>query len=260
MRKTYKIGEVADILGVSTDTIRFYEKNGIVYSHKDELNGYRYFTAADVFCLIDVTFYRAMDIPVEEVCRIMKSYSHQDVKELLEEKEKQLEKKIRRQQALLKRVRATIEDYRTMEESLGVFRVREMPTRVLYGETAADSQEYLDRTSQLEDESPYDEKAAEQGFMAQKTGSGWQMTRMFWSQEEPTHLEEEGREVFFAKTVNTVVKAPWGTSTEEILAPALDFAAKNGLTVADEVYGFWVFTDYSQPSPVDYIMLWVPVK
>ena len=113
---------------------------------------------------------------------------------------------------------------------------------------------------ELEDESPYDEKAAEQGFMAQKTGSGWQMTRMFWSQEEPTHLEEEGREVFFAKTVNTVVKALWGTSTEDILAPARDFAAKNGLTVADEVYGFWVFTDYSQPSPEDYIMLWVPVK
>ena len=35
---------------------------------------------------------------------------------------------------------------------------------------------------------------------------------------------------------------------------------ENGLTVADEVYGFWVFTDYSQPSPEDYIMLWVPVK
>lgn len=39
MRKTYKIGEVASILGVSTDTIRYYEKMGIVYSKKDPSNG-----------------------------------------------------------------------------------------------------------------------------------------------------------------------------------------------------------------------------
>ena len=41
MRKTYKIGEVANILGVSADTIRYYEKAGIVYSKKDSSNGYR---------------------------------------------------------------------------------------------------------------------------------------------------------------------------------------------------------------------------
>ena len=260
MRKTYKIGEVAEILGVSTDTIRFYEKNGIVYSHKDEQNGYRYFTTADVFCLIDVTFYRAMDIPVEQVCQIMKSYSHRDVRELLENTEEYLEKKIRRQQALLKRVRATIEDYRTIEESLGVFQVKEMPPRIIYGETDADVSAYFDRTRLLEDESPYDEKAADQGFMAQKNGKDWHMSRLFWAQTKPEFLEEEGREVSFPKAINTVVKAPWGTSTDEILRPAIRYAQEKGLTVGEEVYGFWVFTDYSQQSPVDYIMLWVPVK
>ena len=39
MRKTYKIGEAASILGVSTDTIRYYEKMGIVYSKKIRLTG-----------------------------------------------------------------------------------------------------------------------------------------------------------------------------------------------------------------------------
>ncbi len=80
MRKTYKIGEVASILGVSTDTIRYYEKMGIVYSKKDPSNGYRYFTSADIYALLDVLFYRSMDIPVEEVRNIMCSYQHQDEK------------------------------------------------------------------------------------------------------------------------------------------------------------------------------------
>ena len=80
MRKTYKIGEVANILGVSADTIRYYEKAGIVYSKKDSSNGYRYFTPADIYALLDVLFYRSMDIPVEEVRNIMNFYQHRDVK------------------------------------------------------------------------------------------------------------------------------------------------------------------------------------
>ena len=67
MRKTYKIGEVANILGVSADTIRYYEKAGIVYSKKDPSNGYRYFTPADIYALLDVLFYRSMDIPVRTI-------------------------------------------------------------------------------------------------------------------------------------------------------------------------------------------------
>ena len=91
MRKTYKIGEVANILGVSADTIRYYEKAGIVYSKKDPSNGYRYFTPADIYALLDVLFYRSMDIPVEEVRNIMNFYQHRDVKKLLEQKQEQIQ-------------------------------------------------------------------------------------------------------------------------------------------------------------------------
>lgn len=104
MRKTYKIGEVANILGVSADTIRYYEKAGIVYSKKDPSNGYRYFTPADIYALLDVLFYRSMDIPVEEVRNIMNSYQHRDVKKLLEQKQEQVQAKIREQQVLLERI------------------------------------------------------------------------------------------------------------------------------------------------------------
>ena len=90
MRKTYKIGEVANILGVSADTIRYYEKAGIVYSKKDPSNGYRYFTPADIYALLDVLFYRSMDIPVEEVRNIMNFYQLRDVKKLLEIKMKRI--------------------------------------------------------------------------------------------------------------------------------------------------------------------------
>ena len=108
-------------LDVYKRQIRYYEKAGIVYSKKDPSSGYRYFTPADIYALLDVLFYRSMDIPVEEVRNIMNSYQHRDVKKLLEQKQEQVQAKIREQQVLLERIRATIEDYRIMEENLDVF-------------------------------------------------------------------------------------------------------------------------------------------
>ena len=57
----------------------------------DPSNGYRYFTPADIYALLDVLFYRSMDIPVEEVRNIMNSYQHRDVKKLLEQKQEQVQ-------------------------------------------------------------------------------------------------------------------------------------------------------------------------
>ncbi|MFQ7539493.1 MAG: MerR family transcriptional regulator, partial [Clostridium sp.] len=40
--KTYKIGEIAKMLGISAETIRNYEKKGLICPYKEESN-YRYF-------------------------------------------------------------------------------------------------------------------------------------------------------------------------------------------------------------------------
>ncbi|MDD3192980.1 MAG: MerR family transcriptional regulator [Oscillospiraceae bacterium] len=266
MRKNYKIGEVANILGISADTIRYYEKMGILYSKKDGANGYRFFTPADIYALLDVLFYRGMDIPVEEVRNIMNSYQHQDVKKLLEGKEKQVQAKIREQQALLDRIRATIEDYRIMDESLDVFQVRAMPSMMLFNESPADSQAYFNSMMEQEGQNPVQTVGSliESGFIAARGGAGWEMTRMFTAallqKDGASNPPESGRMVNVPKAVYTVVRSPWGIPMEEMLAPALGYAAQQGLKVQNEVFGLWVFTDYSQPRPLDYVALYLPVE
>lgn len=41
-RREYLIGDMSEIVGISRDTLRFYEKKGIIKSRKKE-NGYRYY-------------------------------------------------------------------------------------------------------------------------------------------------------------------------------------------------------------------------
>ena len=55
-----KIGEIAKRLGVSTDTLRYYEKQGILTSSSRSVSGYRLYTEQDIAQLAFVI--RAKDV------------------------------------------------------------------------------------------------------------------------------------------------------------------------------------------------------
>lgn len=264
MKNHYKIGEVANILGVSADTIRYYEKMGIVFSHKDETNGYRYFTASDIYALLDVLFYRNLDIPVEEVRDIMNSYRYKDVKALLLEKEKQLERKIEMQKRLLLRIRTTIEDYEVLDESLGVFSVREMPAHVIFNETQADSQVYFSNAMEKTSFQQSGLTLTDQGFFAAPRKNVWEMTRLFTvldrQQVTPQNIPQNSRTISFSKAAYTVVRFGWGDPLDDVISPLASWAENEGYRADGDVAGFWIFTDYSQNPPVDYAKLYLPVQ
>ena len=44
MYNTYTIGELAKILGITAETIRYYERKGIIAPIHDQETGYRYYT------------------------------------------------------------------------------------------------------------------------------------------------------------------------------------------------------------------------
>ena len=50
-RREYLIGDMSEIVGISRDTLRFYEKKGIIKARKKE-NGYRYYLEEDLFRLM----------------------------------------------------------------------------------------------------------------------------------------------------------------------------------------------------------------
>lgn len=65
-KKEYLIGDVASMIGVSRDTLRFYEKKGILAARKKE-NGYRYYSEDDIFELSSIFYHRKMNIGLEEI-------------------------------------------------------------------------------------------------------------------------------------------------------------------------------------------------
>ena len=59
-QREYLIGDMSEIVGVSRDTLRFYEKKGIIKARKKE-NGYRYYLEEDLFRLMSILYKRKMN-------------------------------------------------------------------------------------------------------------------------------------------------------------------------------------------------------
>ena len=73
MYNTYTIGELAKILGITAETIRYYERKGIIAPIHDQETGYRYYTTWDLHMLIRARCYLGFGLSIEETVGILQS-------------------------------------------------------------------------------------------------------------------------------------------------------------------------------------------
>ncbi len=105
-----KIGELARAIGVEMQTIRYYEKAGLLPAPARESNGYRSYGAQHLERLAFVRHCRALDIPLADVKRLLDFVGgardeRGDIDALIE--------------AQLARVRARLASLQALERQLG---------------------------------------------------------------------------------------------------------------------------------------------
>lgn len=105
----YSIRELADLAGISTRTLRYYDEIGLLKPCKVKENGMRFYGQQEVTLLQQIMFYKEQDIKLEVINQII----HQpdfDVEKALKEHLSVLLKKKERILALIKTVELTLED------------------------------------------------------------------------------------------------------------------------------------------------------
>ena len=65
-----KINQVEQLVGITKGTIRFYEKEGLLTPGRNNDNGYRDYSDADVAWLKKIKLLRMLDVPIEEILRL----------------------------------------------------------------------------------------------------------------------------------------------------------------------------------------------
>jgi len=114
----YKIGDIAKMLGLSTEGLRYYEKCGIVTPKKLEGSSYRYYDTWDLHILVSARSYRSLGFSLQEIAEIINSNKSMDTSAMLDIREKELEETILLSMNLIKRsgqMRTLLDEYQSME-------------------------------------------------------------------------------------------------------------------------------------------------
>lgn len=110
-----KIGQLSEATGVDVQTIRYYEKSGLLPAPARQANGYRAYGQAHLERLAFVRHCRALDMPLADIQRLLAFVGQPqegcgDVDALIDRQ--------------LKRVRARLKSFRALERQLVALRAQ----------------------------------------------------------------------------------------------------------------------------------------
>ncbi len=133
----FSIGTAATLLGVRSDTLRYYEKRNLIASRRMD-NGYRYYTKDDLERLLCILYYRKMDISISHMPIILENAStSSSIDKLLEEKiQKEEEEIFRHRQNIIRLNMAKIQHERTERLQKG-FQIQQFPEARIIGECSS---------------------------------------------------------------------------------------------------------------------------
>ena len=104
----YTIKETADLAGVSTRTIRYYDQVGLLPPIGFHENGYRYYDTDSLLRLQQILFFRELDVPLKEI-EIIINQPDFGLAGSLEKHRLSLEKKVKRLMTLIKTIDTTLD-------------------------------------------------------------------------------------------------------------------------------------------------------
>lgn len=136
MFKKYRTGELLNYLGVSRDTLRYYEEKGLLSPKKNSENNYRNYDILDVFTIMIIDFYRKRGMTIQQIQSLLKDCDISDMQRLLDTKKHELEKLIYQQQCILKKIEETKRFSENVEEYFDTFTIKPMPLYKVNGEVS----------------------------------------------------------------------------------------------------------------------------
>lgn len=115
-RSFFLAGELAGAVGVSTDTLRHYERKGVLPRPRRGTNGYRLYPEESLARLVTIRRALAVGFTLDELARILSERDKggapcREVRKLAGEKLAEIEEQLKAQMALRDELRAVISEW-----------------------------------------------------------------------------------------------------------------------------------------------------
>ena len=135
MKKYFSVGEAAKAVHTTSETLRHYDRIGLVKpSKKDEWTNYRYYTEQDIVRLNTVRALQLMDLPLQEIKKVLEYDDLEKIVDFLAQAEKKADEKIAALQYSKAKIQLAKADYerklQMRKNSNGTF-IRDVPERII---------------------------------------------------------------------------------------------------------------------------------
>lgn len=133
MKREFMIGEVAELLGISKDTLRIYEEKGLVIPGRDE-NGFRRYCVDDLYKLISIMFYRGSSLTMKEVGVLMQMNGADAKRQLILRQIREEEQALQEHRRNLSRLKVALAYYDWGHRDSGHYELISMPVFYIVSE------------------------------------------------------------------------------------------------------------------------------
>ena len=265
----YKIGEVARILGISTDLIRYYEKKGVVKPKKDLANRYRYYDVSDVNHLIDCIWYKKMGFGIEEIGRMSNIESYADLVARLMDRSEQISQDVRYHEMLLSRMHGLTESIIGIKNGVGVCNLRKNREFLYYLNRGNEVFENTAGLQSLNEEWSFYMPFTKRLFYIDADAFKGENDDYRWGysigMEYASHFSIEAVPPVGRMPENLCIHAAFaGHSKDGFTARRLDFmqeyAKANGLTLKGFAFGNLICSVMEENLLTGYFEAWMPVE
>lgn len=125
----YTIGEVEELYGLGQDSLRYYEKKGLICPRRGE-NYYRYYDYHELYKLNIIRSLRDIDVPVDRIGRFLENRTVQTTLEMLYENLGMMEQRIRQAERYREEILKQISEIETASNyPCDVITVSHLPER-----------------------------------------------------------------------------------------------------------------------------------
>lgn len=263
----YRIGDVAELIGMSRDSLRYYEKRGLLREKKED-NGYRYYTDEDLSRLISIVYERKMGLGLDEIALgFHDAIPDQSTLHRFHEQLEKEQNEIRKHQQAIARIQLSLNDYEQIVHHGNEILTKDFPASyVIVPETTFS-------------------EGISQWFRLASSYPGLDMMYVYdtytWKEEgSHIHLDYQKSQLIFKKEFHDFVEYPFSeTATpsiepfpclfafsisserlpqEEQVRALIDAAKKQGLTPAPYLYSTFIGRGIRDDQTAFHMQIYLP--
>gem|GEM_PF-482834 len=123
----YYVNDINNFLGISREAIRYYEKQGLIKSTRNEENNYRTFDGFDIFRLMSIDFYKKRGFKNYEIENFFRISNPKELVNSFINKRKEYQELILRFKETVAKLEKTEQFINQINNDLNIFSIKPLP-------------------------------------------------------------------------------------------------------------------------------------